>query len=294
MKKFVSLLMTVVMLAAMFTVFAIPAAALDLSGELSGTYDDSVTINGDATVISGKNIVFNKALTVNFVRTLTVESGASVTAKSSTTVQGKLIVKSGGTVEFFNYLKIDTNATLEIGGTLKGEWSASGTPSYTQNITLLHGGKIEVKFADETKAKTFAEGLKNYKTTVTKIYGKLPYLVTAEYPCQHDQGFTADGICNLCQWQCTHDQGFTADGKCKICQWQCTHEKSITRCAVCDKEMTAETETTPETTPETEPPTASTLSEGSLTIIVGVAAAVVFGLGGFFLGRKKKKNTVEE
>ena len=33
----------------------------------------------------------------------------------------------------------------------------------------------------------------------------------------------------------------------------------------------------------------STLSEGSLTIIVGVAAAVVFGLGGFILGTKKKK-----
>ena len=34
--------------------------------------------------------------------------------------------------------------------------------------------------------------------------------------------------------------------------------------------------------------TGSTLSEGSLTIICTVAAAVVFGLGGFFLGRKKK------
>ena len=33
----------------------------------------------------------------------------------------------------------------------------------------------------------------------------------------------------------------------------------------------------------------STLSEGSLTIIVGIAAAVVFGLGGFFLGKIKKK-----
>ena len=39
-------------------------------------------------------------------------------------------------------------------------------------------------------------------------------------------------------------------------------------------------------------PTGSTLSEGSLTIIVGIAAAVVFGLGGFFVGKaagKKKK-----
>ena len=35
--------------------------------------------------------------------------------------------------------------------------------------------------------------------------------------------------------------------------------------------------------------TGSVLSEGSLTIIVGIAAAVVFGLGGFFIGKKKKK-----
>ena len=35
--------------------------------------------------------------------------------------------------------------------------------------------------------------------------------------------------------------------------------------------------------------TGSVLSEGSLTIVVGVAAAVVFGLGGFFIGTKKKK-----
>ena len=35
-------------------------------------------------------------------------------------------------------------------------------------------------------------------------------------------------------------------------------------------------------------PTGSVLSEGSLTVIVGVAAAAVFGLGGFMLGKKKK------
>lgn len=35
----------------------------------------------------------------------------------------------------------------------------------------------------------------------------------------------------------------------------------------------------------------SMLSQGSLTIICTVSAAVVFGLGGFFLGTKKKKKT---
>ena len=35
--------------------------------------------------------------------------------------------------------------------------------------------------------------------------------------------------------------------------------------------------------------TASVLSEGNMTVVVGIACAVVFGLGGFILGTKKKK-----
>lgn len=34
--------------------------------------------------------------------------------------------------------------------------------------------------------------------------------------------------------------------------------------------------------------TGTIISEGSLTIIVGIATAVIFGLGGFFVGRKTK------
>ena len=52
----------------------------------------------------------------------------------------------------------------------------------------------------------------------------------------------------------------------------------------------------PELFPDASTPTedgeGSTLSEGNLTIIVGIAAAVVFGLGGFLVGKaagKKKK-----
>ena len=55
----------------------------------------------------------------------------------------------------------------------------------------------------------------------------------------------------------------------------------------------------PELFPDASTPTedgeGSTLSEGNLTIIVGVAAAVVFGLGGFFIGKaagKKKKPAI--
>ena len=48
----------------------------------------------------------------------------------------------------------------------------------------------------------------------------------------------------------------------------------------------------PDSSIPTEDGEGSILSEGSLTIIVGIAAAVVFGLGGFFVGKAagKKKN----
>lgn len=35
--------------------------------------------------------------------------------------------------------------------------------------------------------------------------------------------------------------------------------------------------------------TGSTLSDGNITIIVGIACAAVFGIGGYILGNKNKK-----
>ena len=53
------------------------------------------------------------------------------------------------------------------------------------------------------------------------------------------------------------------------------------------------TKTTAPYQPNSDPtPTGSILSGGSLTIICTVAAAVIFGLGGFVLGRKKKKPAI--
>ena len=39
--------------------------------------------------------------------------------------------------------------------------------------------------------------------------------------------------------------------------------------------------------------TGATLSEGNVTIIVGVAGAVIFALGGYFLGMRKGKKSVQ-
>ena len=67
------------------------------------------------------------------------------------------------------------------------------------------------------------------------------------------------------------------NGVCENCNAQCPHTKTrqATLCCDCGEEVVTSS--------------ASTLSEGNLTIVVGIAAAAVFGVGGFVLGKRKKK-----
>lgn len=101
------------------------------------------------------------------------------------------------------------------------------------------------------------------------------------YYSPHDGGYTAEGQCVLCHWQCPHENW--ENGVCKICQYECTHEGD--KCDTCGQELAIKEENTSATAAGGE---GSTLSEGSLTIIVGVAAFVL-GLGVMFFIMKKKK-----
>ncbi len=99
--------------------------------------------------------------------------------------------------------------------------------------------------------------------------------------CEHD--FGNGYICTKCGAKgCVlgvTDHAWDATGKCTVCQYKCTNafHYSVHKCPDCGMEY------------KTNISSSSTLSEGSLVIICTVAAAVVFGLGGFFLGTKKKK-----
>ena len=319
MKKLISILLALIMLMAL----AVPAfALLSLRGELSGdkTYDDGTVKFADATVTSGTNLIFNGSVNIIDRNTLTVESNASVMINLGLTVSGNLIVKSGGTVTansmnvignltvepggtviFSESLSIGNNSTVEIGGTFSG---GSCLSSFTSGVTLLESGKFETKFTDEKRANAFAEKVSKYKTTITEINdGDYRYLVTVDGHvhdftrgececgelCPHNQGFTAGGKCVICSWQCPHEEW--NDGLCEKCGYACKHEAGHLKevvsaereyCPDCDKTLSLnEIETTTSGA-------GSTISEGNMTIVVGVTAAVIFGLGGFILGRRKK------
>ena len=76
------------------------------------------------------------------------------------------------------------------------------------------------------------------------------------------------------------------DGK-RVYTFKCQHEDTITTtttrtvCTICNKVISENAVTLPENAT-----LGSTISEGNMAIIVGVAAAVVFGLGGFLVGKK--------
>lgn len=86
-----------------------------------------------------------------------------------------------------------------------------------------------------------------------------------------------NGICKGCGYQCQHSGGFS-DGKCSFCGWECphTHTKTVTVCEDCGLETGIAG-------------TGSMLSEGSLTLIVGVACLAVGFLAATFIFKTKKK-----
>ena len=86
----------------------------------------------------------------------------------------------------------------------------------------------------------------------------------------------ATGKCSVCNIACNHDNW--NNGICAVCQYKCTNAFHDGVCPNCGMGASV---------------IGSILSEGSLVIVCTVAAAVVFGLGGFLLGMKKKKKPAE-
>ena len=75
----------------------------------------------------------------------------------------------------------------------------------------------------------------------------------------------------------TYKDHFFVDGKCTACQEKCTNafHDGVYKCPDCNMEIVST-------------PAGSTLSEGSLTIVVGVAAFAVGVLGTLLVTKKKK------
>lgn len=290
MKKFVSLLMTMVLLATMLTVFTVPAFAEVFSGNLSGniTYIKWMNTNGDVTIKSGASVTANDNMTIN--NKLIIEDGALLTVCGNLIIIGNLTIKPGGCLICTGSISVsDDDSVFEVGGICKGKsYGGAEIIHLWESFSLLPGGYMEMMFKTSMFATMFADNIKQYNPKVEQ--SKDADFSSIVIVGEHTHNFR-NGAC-ICGEPCPHEW---ENGKCSLCGYVCTHEGEF--CANCGKKfvITEEISANPDTSETNPSPAGSTLSEGNLAIIVGIAAAVVFGLGGFFIGKaagKKKKTAV--
>ena len=306
MKKFASLLLTVVLLAAMLTGFAVPASAEDEPTEVTPMVNQFgskyIKIENEGNYIITEDCEID-SLEIGSVHTegmnctLTIAPGVHITATYSVVTNATFIIEAGATVVMV--YDIQNKGIINVYGTLNfGDkcynWSTMnvyGTVNLSdigfQNCDTINvhgtldGSKSRLNMCCNMSDATINiytdgtfKGIENSKNSGT-INENLECHET--HICDHT--FGDDNICTKCQRKgCYFGVHLWKGGKCTVCQTECKNafHNGVYKCPVCDMGYDATV-------------TGSILSEGSLTIIVGVAAAVVFGLGGFFLGTKKKK-----
>ena len=267
MKKFASLLLTVVLLATMLTVFAVPASAeaqtipgSNLTWELTendtelpdGDTGLTLTIGGEGDMpffmsrnetpwydVAGKIT----AIEINSgVTSIGNNAFSRCTSLKELTIPGS--VKRIGDDAFANCSGIAA-LTISEGVTSIGMHAFYGCGSF-QKATIP---------ASVTSIGTDAFASCNPNLVIHGTSGT----AAAQYAKEHGIDFFDNG-------ECKHFARFT----CDTCNTHLTKSELLQIW-------------------NSNGATGSILSGGSLTIIVGVAAAVVFGLGGFFIGTKKKK-----
>ena len=320
MKKFASLLLTVVLLATMLTVFAVPASASEEQitpgngGELKlNTYRDYgyVFSSGEFTL---KKFVFGVgSRTLGCYVTIPEDTKVTVTSQftnhETVHVYGTLILNSMpqkiGTIivhcpakVIFNGGTNDTGTVTYTGHTYENgictacgflECTETGVHNYQNGIcTLCNLCECEVT------------GEHTYEKGICTLCGAVECLSTGEHtyikgfcaycglPCTHNM---VNGICTVCGIRDCKITGkhiyYTGDlipnykrNKCTICGTICDHIGKNLVCAECH---VAEFDS------KGNPITGSTLSEGNIWIVIAIAALVIGLGGGFFIGTKKKK-----
>ena len=316
MKKIASLLMTVVLLAAMLSVFALPASAAEFT---SGDYKYTVSDDGTATITKYTGNGGNIEIPADFDgHTVTViGEGAFENCRSITTLTISDGVESIGAYAFYKCGQI-TNVTIPRSVDSIGKSAFSDCNSIT-TLTISGGvGSIgerafcgcvqitSVTIPDSVKSigesafegcwhittLTISDGVESIGEFAFEGCGKIANVTIpnsvksigndAFFGCgsNYDTGLVIHGKNDSVaeEYAIKHGVNFQGEGN------TCKHLYRFT-CMECNTSVT-----------RGELFAAwgynanigSTLGEGSLTIICTAIAAAVFGLGGFLLGRKKK------
>ena len=319
MKKITSILLTVALLATMLTVFAVPASAEEEPTEIVPKYE-SFYIPSDG------NYIIRGEYEVNALGIPTTAKGATLTIAKGAKVTVKDALINFGTINVLGTLILpdrqNNDGTIRVAGCGGGMFkhqriSNSGTGTIIEitehnfeNKVCTHcgikgceTGQFEHDWDASTGICSFCGFACTHDWNATT--GKCS---TCGFACAHDWNATT-GICSTCGFACTHDWNATT-GKCSTCGFACTHEwdAATGKCSTCGFACTHDWNATTgkcficgikctNTFHEGVCPdcgmgaavTGSILSEGSLAIIIGVAALVIGLGGGFLLGKIKKK-----
>ena len=234
----------------MLVSLAVPAFAVDEPTEIGPNENNAIYISNKGNYIINEDCEVETIMSSYDNFTLTIAKG--VTVKVTTALFNKGPINVLGTLIIADTATVDNTGTINVVGTL----------SITDAIDLNNSGTINVL---GTLSITDAINANNYGTvrvcgcTGGKIEG------TINYP-----GGTVT----------TYDGHYYVDGKCFACGYECTHEG--VKCNTCGKNFSQKAISS-------EGGIASTISEGNVSVIVGIACAAVFGIGGYLLGSKKKK-----
>ena len=272
MKKIASLLLTAILLATMLCVFAVPASAAE-----------NLTVDAGKEMVLSENAEYNILIVKGI---LLVEKDVQLTAEQLSIYQsGTILLKpdvklkikaknvnvggsykyipSGVTVEVEDEFGGDAELLLEPGATLKAK-----NIFCTGKLTVSAGAMLITSYFRDCNIDLYGT-LKNPEDTAFTAIDN-----GTVYNCA---GALLDVTCanNAVAQQFTnHIQGnqVIADGTRVYSHNKHVIEKTCVNCGE-----------------GADGGTASVLSEGSLTVIVGVACSVVFLAVGFFIGTKKKK-----
>ena len=267
MKKLICLILLIFTLVCAFAVSAMAADIKKVIGEdveITGneSYDGVLISHGDKTVSPGK---------------LTVKSGASLSV--GTITGGPLIIEPDATVTVG--LMIHADGNIEVGGKLQSEsiWECG----IEGDLIIEEGGRIDFYGAlNEDPFSGITGKLNPYCYVIETIvlapgnrYQKETFYKHLTATRSHT---FVNGKCSVCGRYACEAKGIAhtfKNGKCTTCGYVCQNDFHNGVCPECGMVASASV--------------GSVFSGGSLTVICTVAALAVGIVGGFFLGRWKKK-----
>ena len=299
MKKIVSLIMTALMVCAMLTAFAVPASA---AGNLA--VEEDTTISGECSYFDidvrgkkvGDDIIHWKDSVIPC--TLTVESGASVTCSGDLNVQygcsitikrgasvtcDWLLVQDGATVTIESGASVTCSSfVVQFGSTVTVKSGASVTCEELGLIgnindrecvvTVENGASVTVSSGVAVKDRSFLDIGGTFSGKLTDLYGSVTLLPGGTADLAAADGNMANKL--VAQLQ-QYDEGAKAeqnsDGSYRVTAHRHIYAEEGICCGA-----------------EHLKNTASTLSEGSMTVVLCVAAFAL-GVVGTLLVTKKKK-----